>query len=281
MKDELREQQRQAWNKFSPGWKKWDSFVIEWLKPIGQELIEESALEDGFCVLDMATGTGEPGLTAALKIGSGKVIGVDLAEEMVKIAGQNAEIKGVKNYEALTADASALSFEDNYFDAVICRHGVMFFPDMPDGLKEMARVLKPGRKLALSAWALPSKNPWVTTIKEVLHKMLDLPSPPADAPGLFRCAQPGTLKKLLEESGFYDVEESEVAGKINFISAEQYWEFITDVVAPIASALSKVDEEAYQKAKQAVINEVENKYGKGDVSFDWSSWVASGIKKTN
>ena len=44
MKDELREQQRQAWNKFSPGWKKWDSFVIEWLKPIGQELIEESAL---------------------------------------------------------------------------------------------------------------------------------------------------------------------------------------------------------------------------------------------
>ena len=73
------QQQRELWNTFSPGWEKWDAFVMEWLRPIGEALVQAVKLEEHDVVLDVATGTGEPGLTAATKVKKGKVIGIDVA----------------------------------------------------------------------------------------------------------------------------------------------------------------------------------------------------------
>ena len=73
--EQVRDQQRNVWNTFSGGWKKQDDFVFEWLRPVGAKLIEQVGLRDGYVVLDAATGTGEPGLSAAALVGSGRVIG--------------------------------------------------------------------------------------------------------------------------------------------------------------------------------------------------------------
>src|ERR1043166_8032460 len=109
--DQVREQQRESWNKFSGGWKKWDDFVInKWLRPVGDELLNAVTLDDDYDVLDVACGTGEPGLTAAPMVRNGSVTGTDIAEDMVAIADENARQRGLTNFRTVVADASSLPF---------------------------------------------------------------------------------------------------------------------------------------------------------------------------
>ena len=72
---EIREQQKASWDKFSPGWKKWDGFTMKFLKPMGDQIIKMLQVKPTDHVLDIATGTGEPGLTIASLANKGKVTG--------------------------------------------------------------------------------------------------------------------------------------------------------------------------------------------------------------
>ncbi|MES3005643.1 MAG: methyltransferase domain-containing protein [Patescibacteria group bacterium] len=273
----ITEQQRQTWNKFSGGWDKWDQWVTNWLADIGEKLLTEAELNKRDRILDVSTGTGEPGLTAAKRVD--QVIATDLAENMVEIAHKNAEVRGVKNFEAKTADAESLPFSDNEFDAVICRLGVMYFANPSAGVQEMARVLKPGRKVALAAWSEPAKNPWATVASNAIKELLNLPTPPSDAPGVFRYSRPGLLAELLEQVSIEDVKQVEVTGDSVFESPEHYWEFVIDVVAPIATPLRNADEATREKAKQAIIEASKPYQQNGKVIMHYACWVASGRKE--
>ncbi|MDP3999827.1 MAG: methyltransferase domain-containing protein [bacterium] len=270
------EQQRQTWNKFSGGWEKWDEWVINWLAPIGSELLDQAEIKPTDRVLDVSTGTGEPGLTAATR--AAQVVATDVAEDMVEIAGKNAQTRELKNFEAKVADAESLPFSDGEFDSIVCRLGVMYFANPTAGVKEMARVLKPGGKMALAAWSEPAKNPWATTAAGTINKLLDLPAPPPDTPGVFRCSQPELLSQFLEQADLKDIRQVEVIGESIFDSPEHYWEFVMDVVAPVATPLSNADDQTRERAKQAVI-EATKPFQKDDkVVFPYACWVASGQK---
>ena len=158
IQEQIREQQKQSWNKFSPGWKKWDTLLMSFLKPMGDAIIEKLGIGEEDHVLDIAAGTGEPGLTIAAIAKKGTVIGTDLSEEMLKIAESNAAGRGLKNYSTKVADAGELPFSDDSFTAISCRMGFMFFPDMELALGEMYRVLKPGGRIAASVWAAPDRK---------------------------------------------------------------------------------------------------------------------------
>lgn len=274
--NKITEQQRQVWNKFSGGWDKWDQWVINWLEPIGEKLLAEAELKKTYQVLDVSTGTGEPGLSAASRVA--QVVATDVAEDMVKISNKNAQAKGLTNFQAKVADAENLPFPDGEFDAVICRLGVMYFANPAAGVKEMTRVVKPGCKLALAAWSEPAKNPWATTATVAINRLLNLPAPPPDAPGVFRYSNPQALTNLLEQADMKEASLSEVTGEGVYDSPEHYWEFVTDVVAPVAMPLSNVDEAVRQQAKQAVIEATRPYQKDGKVIFPWACWVVSGRK---
>lgn len=119
--EQIREQQKESWNKFSSGWKKWDVLTMEFLKPMGDEIIQLIKPKGTDVILDIAAGTGEPGLTIATMLNGGKVIITDLAEDMLKTAREKATKRGIKNIETLACDVSELPFADNTFDAISCR----------------------------------------------------------------------------------------------------------------------------------------------------------------
>ena len=168
---QIREQQKEVWNRFSPGWKKWDDLTMDFLKPMADAIINRIKPNDTDMVLDVASGTGEPGLTIASMLNGGKVVAIDLAEGMLEVALENAGRRGIKNFETITCDVCELPFPDNSFDAISCRFGFMFFPDMLLAAKEMVRVLKPGGRIAVTVWNEPEKNLWATSIHELLIKI--------------------------------------------------------------------------------------------------------------
>ena len=276
--EEIREQQKAAWNKFSPGWKKWDDLTMDFLKPMGDEIIRLINPKGADVVLDIATGTGEPGLTIATMLKGGKVIITDLSEDMLEIARENAMNRGIKNIETRACDVCELPFADNTFDAISCRFGFMFFPDMLLAAKEMVRVLKPGGRIATSVWNVPEKNFWVTAIMGTINKNMELPAPPPGSPGMFRCAKDGFISDLFLQAGLKNISQKEIAGKMNAKTTDVYWNMMTEVGAPIVAALSKADDAMKVKIKGEVYQAVNQKYPDGNILIDSSALVIYGEK---
>ncbi|HXS35771.1 MAG TPA: class I SAM-dependent methyltransferase, partial [Flavipsychrobacter sp.] len=223
-------------------------------------------------------GTGEPGITIASIVKKGRVVITDLSEGMLQVAQENAAKHGIKNIEPIIADVCNLPFADNSFDAISCRFGFMFFPDMLLAAKEMVRVLKPGGRLATAVWAGPEQNFWVTATMAPLNKNMQLSPPPPGAPGILRCAQPNLVADLFKQAGLRDVAEIDVPSKFDFGTAELYWNFMTDVVAPVVAALSKADEATRNKIKSEVLTGINEKYPSGKVAIDASAILIYGQK---
>jgi len=276
--EQIREQQKETWNKFSPGWKKWDDLFMDFLGPMGSEIIRLLNPKDKDAVLDVAAGTGEPGLTIASKLKGGKVVITDLAQGMLEIAKENAARRGIHNIETRACDVCEMPFADHTFDAVSCRFGFMFFPDTLLAAKEMARVLKPGGRVAAAVWNVPEKNFWVTAIMGAINRNMELPAPPPDAPGMFRCAKEGYLTNLFEQAGLKNISVTEVPGKLNCKTTDVYWNAMNEVAAPVVAALSKADDAVKEKIRNEAYQAVNQRYPGGNIRIDSSALVVYGEK---
>lgn len=275
---QIRDQQRETWDKFSPGWKKWDEKVLGWLAPVGLSLIDSARLRPDSHLLDVAAGTGEPGLTAAKRLTQGHVTCTDLSEGMLSGAAASAARAGLRNFETRQCDVGEMPFGDNAFDAITCRFGFMFFPSIERSLAEMTRVAKPGARICSAIWNAPARNSWATTIMSVINSKLDLPAPPPGAPGLFRCAAPGMIADGYRLAGLKDVTETEVSGELTFPSAEQYWEFMTQVAAPVVAGLAKADEPTRAAIREEVLARARGTTTNGSVRLSWSALAITGEK---
>ncbi|HET8573318.1 MAG TPA: bifunctional demethylmenaquinone methyltransferase/2-methoxy-6-polyprenyl-1,4-benzoquinol methylase UbiE [Edaphocola sp.] len=110
-------------------------------------------------ILDVATGTGDLAI-AALRLHPEQVTGVDISEGMLAIGKKKITAKGLGHKIRLqSGDSEALAFPDKGFDAVTCAYGVRNFGNLNKGLSEMSRVLRPGGKIAILEFSMPSKFP--------------------------------------------------------------------------------------------------------------------------
>jgi demethylmenaquinone methyltransferase/2-methoxy-6-polyprenyl-1,4-benzoquinol methylase len=110
-------------------------------------------------VLDVATGTGDLALALQKRLDA-KVTGLDLSEEMLKVAHQKVARKSLANKITLVqGDSENLPFGNDTFDAVTVAFGVRNFETLSKGLSEMTRVLKPGGKMVILEFSKPSKFP--------------------------------------------------------------------------------------------------------------------------
>lgn len=277
--EQVRDQQKASWDHFSSGWKKWDELTMGWLQPVGAEIIRSLQPKGADVVLDIAAGTGEPGLTIATMLTDGHVVLTDLSPDMIEIAKENARHRGIANIKAQTCDVSELPFDDHTFDAISCRFGFMFFPDMELAAKEMVRVLKPGGRIATSVWNVPDKNDWVTAIMSRIRANVDLPPTLPDAPGIFRCAKDGLMVDLFRSAGLHNVSQSEVPGTMHYGSVDTYWQMMTEMAAPIATALSNADAPTQAKIKAELFDALQTSYPHGNVALSSSALVISAINR--
>jgi SAM-dependent methyltransferase len=154
----------------------------------------------------------------------------------------------------------------------------MFFPDMQLAAREMARVLKPGGRVATSVWNIPEKNFWVTAMVGTINKYITVPAPPPGAPGMFRCAQEGLIAGIFSDAGLKNVSVREVTGKLKCNTADVYWNLMTELAAPVVAALSQVDSATQEKIKHEVFARIHERYPEGQVHIESGALVIYGEK---
>jgi SAM-dependent methyltransferase len=251
--DEIRDVQRAAWAGLSAGWEKWDSVIMDQLGPVGTAMIERLDIADDQRHLDVAAGTGEPGLTIARLAPAGYVVLTDLSAEMLGIAARRADARGITNVETRVCSADDLPFGDAAFDSISVRFGYMFFPDVARATAEFARVLKPGGRLCSSVWVRREENPWTAIVMRAIAAETALAPPDPDGPGMFRCAAPGYLSARYEAAGLREITEWDVGVELVTRSPAQYWEMISEHVSLAVAALAQVGEPARERIAKAVM----------------------------
>lgn len=263
--EQIIEGQRQDWNRVAGGWEKWDRFFDEQMAFLNHRLVGDARLRAGLHVLDLGSGTGYPALLTAQTVGaSGSVIGIDLAEQMLDAATRKAAVLKLSNVTFRTGDVTTLPFEAASFDAVITRFCLMFLPEIPKAVAEIARVLKQDTWVAAAVWSAPEKNPYLKIPIDIIKQFMELPLPDPSDPGIFRLAKPGELVAMLRQAGFVDISDDEFLGDVRFPSANQYFSSLMDIAAPIQNIWVKLSPVQRKEAEQRILEATEQ-YRKGSI----------------
>jgi SAM-dependent methyltransferase len=234
------------------GWEAWHEWHEKILRPI-TEWVCDRAAAPGRAVLDVACGTGLPSIAVAQRVlPGGRVLATDVSEVMVGSARRKSAAAGAANIEHRVMDMNKLDVPDASFDAVTSSFGLIYSPDPVQAAREMRRVLKPGGRVALSAWEVPEKNFFFTTLFGTIGKFLQLPPPDAKTPGPFRLCAPGELQRVLEEAGLTGVEVERCPVVYECESVAQHWEAVSSLVTPLANAVKTLPPAELARLRQAM-----------------------------
>ena len=271
------------WTGSAPFWEKHGEVIRQMFAPITQALAEDAQIGSQQAVLDIAMGPGEPALSVAALVGpEGKIFGIDPIPEMVAAARRAADRFGLKNAHFDVAFADHLPFPADAFDAVISRFGVMFFHAPVDGVREMLRVLKPGRKLALAVWHFAERNPFHYTLSRVIDRYVDSPplAPDApDAPDAFRFAVPGKLVEVLTESGAMAASERLFQFTIQApISVEDFWTLRCEMSEKLREKITMLSKEQVDEARGQALEAFREYSTDWGMSFPAEVLIVSGTK---
>jgi ubiquinone/menaquinone biosynthesis C-methylase UbiE len=270
------------WRSSAPFWEKHRDIIRAMFAPITQALIKDAGIGGEDSVLDVAMGPGEPALTVAALAGpKGKVFGVDPIQGMVAAARSEAERLGLKNAKFDVAFADDLPFAADTFDAVISRFGVMFFPSPADGVREMLRVLKPGRKLALAVWHFAERNPFHYALSRVIDRYVDSPPLTPDALDAFRFAPPGKLKDVLAEAGALNPSERLLQFRIEaLISVEDFWTLRQEMSDKLREKMVMLSEKQASEVKSEMLEALSEYSTDHGMSFPGEVLIVSGASRT-
>jgi ubiquinone/menaquinone biosynthesis C-methylase UbiE len=256
-----KEEKRQKWNNVANGWQKWWKTIERGAGKLSKRLIELAEIRPGFRVLDIATGIGEPAITAANQVGkTGYILATDISPQMLSIAKQRAISLGLQNaIEFKEGDAETIDLPSSAFDAALCRAGLMFLPDLKSGLSNIYRSLKGGGHFAAAVWASPDKVPFISEVMNTVMKETNSPPPPPGTPGPFSLSDENSLKNSFMMSGFKDVNIERMNVSFDFDSSENFAIFTSETVGPLQKVLANQTNERKQEILKAV-TEVAKKY---------------------
>lgn len=157
-------------------------------------------------VLDIGCGAGQSTREAAAAAAQGSALGVDVSEELLRVARRRSAQAGLRNVAFELGDAQAHAFPAARFDLCISRFGVMFFADPAAAFANIARALRPGARLVLMVWQGHRRNERAVALRDVLGPDA---GPAADA-AMFSLGDPAATTGLLAAAGFASVGFAEV-----------------------------------------------------------------------
>jgi SAM-dependent methyltransferase len=257
------------WQSVAPGWGEHADYVDARTAHLTERVLELARVAPGDRVLELACGAGGLGLAAAEC--AGEVVLSDVAPAMVEIAAARARERGLDNVEALTLDLDAIAQPDASYDVVLCREGLMFADDAAGAVREIARILKPGGRVALAVWGPRARNPWLGIVLDAVSEHIGAPVPPPGVNGPFSLGDADHLRDLLEPLTDVAVEEFEVPLRAG--SFDEWWARTTALAGPMAQLLKQLPE---AEIRTRARDRVQEYLTPGGLEIPGVSLVASG-----
>jgi SAM-dependent methyltransferase len=249
---------RASWGEAAAGWRKWWRVFEAAAQPLNDRLVDLAEVKAGSVVLDIASGIGEPALTAARRAGpSGRVLATDLADPMLAMARERAREMGLANVETREMDAEHLDVAPASFDAAVCRWGVMLILDPTSACQGVRRALKPGARFATAVWGEAARVPFLAIPHEVAVREMAVPPPPPGTPGPLSMGKKGQLEALLTASGFEDLRSETMSVVFPFASPREYADFLFDLSSILRRALEVQPVEVRARVRLAIESAVE------------------------
>jgi ubiquinone/menaquinone biosynthesis C-methylase UbiE len=251
---QYKETQRHNWDSVAHGWEKWWRVIEIGAEKVSRRLIELASIKVGSNVLDISTGIGEPAITAAREVGNtGQVLATDISSEMLSIAKQRAINAGLQHAIVFKqGDTGTMELPNSTFDAVLCRFGLMFLPDLDTALLNIYGSLVNGGRFAAAVWASPEKDSLFTSTMNTVMKETRTSPPPAGVPGPFSLSDENLLRNYFVNSGFKDVTIERIDVTFDFGSSKEYASFVLETAGPLQEMLSNESSERRQKILEAV-----------------------------
>jgi len=269
-----------SWTETAKYWIQYSDTLRAMFAPLTQALIDQARIENGQTVLDVAGGSGEPGLTIAEKVGpDGSVTCTDAVAEMVAAARHEATRRGLANVQFRECTAESLPFADNSFDATVSRLGLMFVPDPLTALREMLRVTKPGGTVAIAVWGKSEVNPFCYVVTNVMAQHVNSPPADPDAPNAFRFAEPGKLARVMTEAGASDIEERVWTFDLKSpLTPHQFWNMRSLVSDTLREKLAKLPADEQAQIGREVEHEATDFFPDNQMNFPAQMILVSGKK---
>lgn len=242
------------WQAAAEAWYRWSPTLNQWLGKATDTMLEMAGISTGHRVLDIAAGAGEQSITAARKVGlSGYVLATDISANILEYAKQIAQQAGISTIETRVMDGENLTLDDDSFDAVISRVGLIYFPDQQKALKEMLRVLKPGGKVAAIVYSTPETNKFFSVPVSIIRNRAKLPPPLPGQPGPFSLGAAGVIDTAFAQAGFINVTSTFVDSPLRLPSAKECVQFEKESFGALHQMLSGLSE----SDKESVWEEIE------------------------
>jgi ubiquinone/menaquinone biosynthesis C-methylase UbiE len=251
--ERVRREQREFWNNAAPGWKQLFVGLDRAAQHVSDRLVELAGIREGNRVLDLATGSGEPGVTAARKVGPrGLVVATDQSSAMLALARERAATLGLSNIKFVETDAETLAVDERDFDAAVCRWGLMFVPDLDAAARRIVQLLAAGGRFATAVWGAPEKVPMISLGEDAVRALAKLPAPPPDAPHPLKLADTKPLERALSRAGFKDIRREPIIVNFEWKSAAAFTEQRRAMSAPFRAVLSRQTPELQEQILNAV-----------------------------
>lgn len=226
----FRDESLNHWECAAAGWGERRSVMQDAGRPVSAWLVDAIEPQPGHRVLELAAGPGDTGfLVAELIQPGGTLISSDHSPAMVDQARARAAELQITNVEFRTIDAEWIDLPTADVDGVIARWGYMLLADPGAALRETRRVLRPGGRVALAAWADPSHNPWISVPGRELVAMGAAEPPDPDEPGPFAFKDPARIEELLGETGFTEIQIESVDIVFRYPDLDEWWDVQLDL----------------------------------------------------
>jgi len=247
-----RDENLEAWRSVAGGWERRRELLWTTTRPVAERLVDLLEPRPGQVILELAAGPGDTGFSALPRLlPGGRLVTTDVAPEMLDAARRRAAELGLEDVSFAVEDAAALTFDDDAFDGILCRWGLMLIPDMDAAAAEMRRVARPGGRVALAVWASPDANEWMTASGRAALELGLTEPPDPEAPGPFRLSGEGALEAVLSGAGLSVQALEDVPLMWHASSVDEWWEISTDMSRLLALLRAQLTDDQLADVRQA------------------------------